>query len=80
MAPVVEIPKPSVSDAEVSEVLKRAGIDESEGFQGRGGLGIVVAVAVFSSLAGLLMGLDIGYIAGIKTMESFAHGLLHEGS
>lgn len=78
MAPVVEIPKLSVSDAEVSEVLKRAGIDESEGFQGRGGLGMVVAVAVFSSLAGLLMGLDIGYIAGIKTMESFAHGLLHE--
>jgi hypothetical protein len=27
---------------------------------------VVIAVASFSSLAGLLMGLDIGYIAGVK--------------
>ena len=28
----------------------------------------MVAVAMFSSLAGLLMGLDIGYIAGVKPL------------
>ena len=30
---------------------------------------MVVAVAMFSSLAGLLMGLDIGYIAGVKPLS-----------
>eukprot|EP00913_Durusdinium_trenchii_P004667 g4332.t1 len=52
--------------------------EDPDSYQGRGGLFVVVAVAMFSSLAGLLMGLDIGYIAGIKTMDSFAEGLLHE--
>jgi len=41
---------------------------------------VVIAVAIFSSLAGLLMGLDIGYIAGVKSMKTFAHDLLqHDG-
>ena len=62
---------------EIEDILQEAGF-ENENFEGKGGLAIVVQVAVFSSLAGLLMGLDIGYIAGIKTMESFAHGLLHQ--
>lgn len=61
-------------------ILKQAGIEENspDAFHGRGGISMVVAVAVFSSLAGLLMGLDIGYIAGVKTMDSFSEGLLHE--
>lgn len=76
--PGVSNAQSELSETEVQEVLKRAGIEdcESSKFQGHGGLRAVVAVAVFSSLAGLLMGLDIGYIAGVKTMNSFSHDLL----
>lgn len=81
MAPVaVHSAKQTLSQVEVDDLLRRAKIvqEDPDSYQGRGGLFVVVAVAMFSSLAGLLMGLDIGYIAGIKTMDSFAEGLLHE--
>eukprot|EP00435_Cladocopium_sp_Y103_P051357 s307_g15.t3 len=70
----------SLSGSEVQEILKRADLEEdAESFKGQGGMCVVIAVAVFSSLAGLLMGLDIGYIAGVKTMKSFSQDLLqHE--
>lgn len=61
----------------VEAILQKAGFSD-EDFKGQGGSSVVVAVAMFSSLAGLLMGLDIGYIAGVKSMRSFAHGLLDE--
>ena len=37
---------------------------------------VVIAVAIFSSLPGLLMGLDIGYIAGVKqpVRLKYVHG------
>lgn len=80
MAPgvVVEKHEESLSDSEVKEILKRADLEEkdAESFKGQGGIGVVIAVASFSSLAGLLMGLDIGYIAGVKTMKSFSQDLL----
>eukprot|EP00490_Sorites_sp_Unknown_P004711 CAMPEP_0114651606 /NCGR_PEP_ID=MMETSP0191-20121206/8441_1 /TAXON_ID=126664 /ORGANISM="Sorites sp." /LENGTH=503 /DNA_ID=CAMNT_0001865847 /DNA_START=102 /DNA_END=1613 /DNA_ORIENTATION=+ len=81
MAPaVVEKAANKLSEEEVEEILKRAGLEEKdvEHFQGKGGIGVILAVAVFSSLAGLLMGLDIGYIAGVKTMKSFSEELLDQ--
>ena len=56
-----------VAEKAVDEVLSRAGIpSELARKQGKGGCLAVLAVALFSSLSGLLMGLDIGYMAGVK--------------
>ena len=81
MAPVAVVDKSSkpswaLSHGEVEMILKRAGIEETA-FQGRGGILMVVSVAVFSSLAGLLTGLDIGCIAGVKTMGFAIHRTGH---
>ncbi|CAE7487581.1 ecdD [Symbiodinium natans] len=77
MAPVAvaEAKKAALSTEQVADVMARAGIQEKD-CEGHGGLLMVVAAAVFSSLAGLLMGLDIGYIAGVKSMASFSKDVL----
>eukprot|EP00437_Effrenium_voratum_P015925 CAMPEP_0181455970 /NCGR_PEP_ID=MMETSP1110-20121109/31030_1 /TAXON_ID=174948 /ORGANISM="Symbiodinium sp., Strain CCMP421" /LENGTH=503 /DNA_ID=CAMNT_0023580367 /DNA_START=73 /DNA_END=1584 /DNA_ORIENTATION=+ len=67
-----------MADKEADDVLSRAGISSDlRQKQGKGGCLTVVAVALFSSLAGLLMGLDIGYMAGVKSMESFSQDVLN---
>eukprot|EP00439_Symbiodinium_sp_Y106_P064136 s3024_g10.t1 len=73
-----ELPMAPMADKKVDEVLSRAGISSDlREKQGSGGCLTVVAVAIFSSLAGLLMGLDIGYMAGVKSMESFSQDVLN---
>lgn len=44
---------------------------DQEHIGGRGGFHTVIGIAIFASLGGMLFGLDIGYIAGIKSMHSF---------
>lgn len=60
---------------EAREVLLRAGLEEAS-TKGRGGLCTVMGVATFASLGGMLFGLDIGYIAGVKSMKSFERDVL----
>lgn len=71
----------ALSPTEVEELLTRAGFKCEEGLvkgaiPGNGGFGVVVMVALFASLGGMLFGLDIGYIAGVKSMESFSRDVL----
>lgn len=74
MAPGVVVGKheESLSDSEVKEILKRADLEEkdAESFKGCHCSGQLLLPR------GLLMGLDIGYIAGVKTMKSFSRDLL----
>jgi len=71
-----------MSKGEADVILTRIGIkleeqdNDDSVYRGRGGFAVVLAVAVFSSLAGLLMGLDIGYIAGVKSMATFSRDVL----
>mmetsp|Transcript_100339 Transcript_100339/g.323826 ORF Transcript_100339/g.323826 Transcript_100339/m.323826 type:complete len:548 (+) Transcript_100339:106-1749(+) len=66
---------------EAKQVFLDAGFDkellvEDEAFVGQGGPGSVATVAAFTSLAGLLFGLGLGYIAPMKSMDSFQQDVL----
>jgi len=49
---------------------------EAEHFPGEGSFLVVIGVGTFSALGGGLFGLDIGYISGVESMESFRQDLL----
>lgn len=71
----------TLTPEEVTEVLKSYGFEdekwmESDHVGGQGGFSTVVGLAIFASLGGMLFGLDIGYIAGIKSMASFEDDVL----
>lgn len=70
----------SISRHEAREVLIQAGFQDKEWMDnsfvgGRGGLGTVCLVGIFSALGGMLFGLDIGYISGVQEMDSFSNDL-----
>lgn len=71
----------SLTPEEQVEVLQKYGFKNSEWINedhvgGVGGFSTVVGIAIFASLGGMLFGLDIGYIAGIKSMSSFEDDVL----
>jgi len=69
-----------------TQVLLRAGVAEAKlcraaggeeaSLGGQGGFHVVILVAAFAALGGLLFGLDIGYISGVKSMDSFERDVL----
>jgi len=80
-APIVHV---ELDEAEIQRVLTNAGFKDDQvtvkgGVTGEGGFSVVVMVALFASLGGMLFGLDIGYIAGVKSMDSFSRDVLGGG-
>lgn len=67
-----------IPEEEIQGLLARAGFTEDavKEVHGEGGFSVVVMVALFASLGGMLFGLDIGYIAGVKSMDSFQRDVL----
>lgn len=66
--------------AEVRHALEKAGFKDKRMLDldfigGSGGFGTVIGVGIFSAIGGMLFGLDIGYIAGVESMDSFLNDL-----
>eukprot|EP00425_Heterocapsa_triquetra_P000497 CAMPEP_0195052334 /NCGR_PEP_ID=MMETSP0448-20130528/1680_1 /TAXON_ID=66468 /ORGANISM="Heterocapsa triquestra, Strain CCMP 448" /LENGTH=534 /DNA_ID=CAMNT_0040081455 /DNA_START=67 /DNA_END=1671 /DNA_ORIENTATION=+ len=76
----VSVAHEAMDESEMMGLLMRAGFKDDgtikDVIPGNGGFGTVVMVALFASLGGMLFGLDVGYIAGVKSMVSFENDVL----